>query len=172
MATYMHAPLLGMPRPVHAQEKPAKRARRELAEWAARNPIRIGQDGSPTRIPLTRAEVVTSYVHPEPEIPQHRIVTADLTGSAKTFALACREAGYQVAVTAWRGTTSPRWTVPKETPVDARDYHGDVRDFVQVWVVTVDGRRIRASWANGRFSSAYVGNRWVATLTEAQGALS
>lgn len=180
MATYMHAPLIGMPRPAHATTKAAKVARRELEEWAAKNPIRLGDAGKPTRTPITRDDIIAAYVHPEPEVPQRRIVVADLTGSAKSFAMRCREAGYAVEATAWRGTPSPKWWVnapdnPKNPgpPPHPDHYHGGpVKDFVQVWVMTIDGRRVRAVWANGRFHAAYVGNRYVDTVGEAEAALS
>lgn len=172
MATYMRAPLIGMPTPAHTTTKAAKRARRDFTEWAARNPIRLGTDGKPTRIPLTRAEVVAAYVHPEPEVPQHRVLVADLKGSPRLFALAAQEAGYRAQATAWRGTVHPTWHVPVDTPVDPADYYGVVRDFVQVWVVTVGGRRVRVTWADSRFLTGYVGNRWVATRAEAEAALS
>lgn len=182
MTVYAKAPQFGKPVPMHAMTPEAKRARKQFKAWAAENPLRVARSpktGRPmaTRKPLGRDEVVADYVHPAPEKRAREVLLSSLAGGPKTFANAAVAARARVKATAARGTTAPKWWVnapdskPNPGPQVAHDqYHGVVVDSVVVWVITAQGRRIRAVWHDGKFFGAEV-DRVGVNITQAKAAL-
>jgi len=103
---------------------------------------------------ITRAEVVSAYVHPDPIEIAHEV-----PGNA--FAAHARAAGFEVVATAARGYDLPRWNVNAQSsggPPVAYDQYvtGPLVDSLLVRVHKVGVFDAKAYYVEGRIANAFI----------------